>query len=106
MFGKCNQSGSFTIQRDAHVQPRRLDSRRDHAARRGSAGRACSLRRATRRLLARARDQMSLPETQPASLRSLGWLNADGRKLLITRVLRTFGYGYLAVVLAIYLKQI
>src|SRR6266568_982962 len=49
---------------------------------------------------------MSLPETQTASLRSLGWLNADGRKLLITRVLRTFGYGYLAVVLAIYLKQI
>src|SRR5437762_12341495 len=38
--------------------------------------------------------------------RRLGWVNADGRKLLITRVLRSFGYGYLAVVLAIYLKQI
>src|SRR5229473_991942 len=25
MFGKCNQSGSFTIQRDAHVQPRSAD---------------------------------------------------------------------------------
>src|SRR5215207_5155484 len=37
---------------------------------------------------------------------SLAWLNADGRKLLITRVLRTFGYGYLAVILAIYLEQL
>jgi MFS family permease len=40
------------------------------------------------------------------SWRSLAWLNPDGRKLLVTRVLRTFGYGYLAVVLAIYLDQI
>jgi len=37
---------------------------------------------------------------------SLAWLNPDGRRLLITRVLRTFGYGYLAVVLAIYLEQL
>ena len=36
----------------------------------------------------------------------LSWLNPDGRKLLITRVLRSFGYGYLAVVLAIYLQTI
>ncbi|MBI4495124.1 MAG: hypothetical protein HY690_20305 [Chloroflexi bacterium] len=36
---------------------------------------------------------------------SLGWLNADGRKLLLTRALRTFGYGYLAVVLALYLLE-
>ena len=41
-----------------------------------------------------------------ASNWSLAWLNPDGRKLLITRVLRTFGYGYLAVVLAIYLEQL
>ena len=37
---------------------------------------------------------------------SLAWLNPDGRRLLVTRVLRTFGYGYLAVILAIYLEQI
>jgi hypothetical protein len=29
-------------------------------------------------------------------LSRLAWLNSDGRKLLITRMLRTFGYGYLA----------
>jgi MFS family permease len=37
---------------------------------------------------------------------SLAWLHPDGRRLLITRVLRTFGYGYLAVILAIYLEQL
>jgi MFS family permease len=37
---------------------------------------------------------------------SLAWLSADGKKLLATRVLRTFGYGYLAVVLAVYLEQL
>ena len=36
----------------------------------------------------------------------LSWLNPDGRKLLLARALRTFGYGYLAVVLAIYLQTI
>jgi MFS family permease len=36
----------------------------------------------------------------------LAWLDADGRKLLVTRLLRTFGYGYLAVVLAIYLQKL
>jgi MFS family permease len=41
-----------------------------------------------------------------ASNRRMAWLDPDGRKLLITRVLRTFGYGYLAVVLAIYLEQL
>jgi MFS family permease len=45
-------------------------------------------------------------DRRPASRRSLAWLSADGRKLLLTRVLRTFGYGYLAVVLAIYLEQL
>lgn len=36
----------------------------------------------------------------------LDWLSTDGRTLLITRMLRTFGYGYLAVILAIYLEKI
>jgi len=36
----------------------------------------------------------------------LSWLQADGRKLLVTRVLRTFGYGYLAVALGLYLQQV
>src|SRR3989442_1070541 len=34
------------------------------------------------------------------------WLSADGKKLLITRALRTFAYGYLAVVLAVYLDRL
>jgi MFS family permease len=37
---------------------------------------------------------------------TLAWLDADGKKLLVTRMLRTFGYGYLAVVLAIYLQKV
>ena len=36
----------------------------------------------------------------------LGWLSADGKKLLLTRILRTFAYGYLAVVLAVYLSRL
>ncbi len=36
----------------------------------------------------------------------LDWLNRDGKKLLLTRALRTFGYGYLAVILAIYLREL
>ena len=39
-------------------------------------------------------------------LARLSWLSADGKKLLLTRTLRTFGYGYLAVVLAIYLEEV
>ncbi len=39
------------------------------------------------------------------STRPLGWLSSDGRKLLLTRVLRTFAYGYLAVVLGLYLQE-
>src|SRR5213082_400430 len=38
------------------------------------------------------------------TLGGLRWLNRDGRVLLVTRMLRTFGYGYLTVVLAIYLQ--
>ena len=37
---------------------------------------------------------------------SLAWLSPDGQKLLLTRVLRTFAYGYLGVVLALYLEQL
>jgi MFS family permease len=36
----------------------------------------------------------------------LAWLNRDGKKLLVTRMLRTFGYGYVAVVLGLYLEQL
>jgi MFS family permease len=36
----------------------------------------------------------------------LAWLSTDGKKLLITRILRTFAYGYLAVVIALYLAQL
>lgn len=37
---------------------------------------------------------------------SLGWLNPDGRRLLLARILRTFAYGYLGVVLALYLREL
>ena len=37
---------------------------------------------------------------------ALSWLQLDGKKLLATRALRTFGYGYLAVVLGLYLQQL
>ena len=36
----------------------------------------------------------------------MSWLNADGKLLLATRTLRSFGYGYLTVVLALYLNQL
>ncbi len=36
----------------------------------------------------------------------VAWLNADGRLLLVTRTLRSFGYGYLTVILALYLGQL
>lgn len=34
---------------------------------------------------------------------ALTWISADGRKILLARALRTFAYGYLAVVLGAYL---
>ena len=37
---------------------------------------------------------------------SLAWLSADGRRLLAARALRTFAYGYLGVVLALYLEAL
>ena len=36
----------------------------------------------------------------------MSWLQPDGRKLLAARALRTFGYGYLAVALGLYLQQL
>ncbi|HEV8229261.1 MAG TPA: MFS transporter [Candidatus Limnocylindria bacterium] len=36
----------------------------------------------------------------------LSWLSVDGKKLLVTRILRTFAYGYLAVVLGLYLDRL
>jgi MFS family permease len=36
----------------------------------------------------------------------VSWLQRDGKKLLVARALRTFGYGYLAVVLGLYLQEI
>jgi len=36
----------------------------------------------------------------------VSWLQRDGKKLLVARALRTFGYGYLAVVLGLYLQAI
>jgi MFS family permease len=37
---------------------------------------------------------------------ALAWLDGDGRRLLACRALRTFGYGYLAVALGLYLQQL
>jgi len=36
----------------------------------------------------------------------LNWLSVDGKKLLVTRVLRTFAYGYLTVILGVYLDAL
>ena len=36
----------------------------------------------------------------------LTWVSPDGRRLLLARVLRTFAYGYLAVVLGVYLDRL
>ena len=36
----------------------------------------------------------------------LDWLSVDGKKLLVTRILRTFAYGYLAVVLGLFLDKL
>src|SRR5258708_25017172 len=36
----------------------------------------------------------------------LEWLSSDGKWLLLIRVLRTFAYGYLAVVLGVYLDKL
>ena len=36
----------------------------------------------------------------------LSWLSIDGKKLLVTRILRTFAYGYLTTTLALYLDRL
>ncbi len=36
----------------------------------------------------------------------LRWVSPDGRRLLVARVLRTFAYGYLSVVLGVYLDRL
>ena len=36
----------------------------------------------------------------------LRWVSPDGQRLLVARVLRTFAYGYLAVVLGVYLDRL
>jgi MFS family permease len=36
----------------------------------------------------------------------LAWLSVDGKKLLVTRVLRTFAYGYLATAIGLYLDKL
>jgi MFS family permease len=36
----------------------------------------------------------------------LDWLSPDGKKLLLTRVLRTFAYGYFGVVVGLYLDRL
>ena len=36
----------------------------------------------------------------------LSWLSPDGKKLLLTRILRTFAYGYLATSLGLYLDRL
>jgi MFS family permease len=40
------------------------------------------------------------------TLLSFGWLTRDGKLLLAAKIVRTFAYGFLSVILAIYLKLI
>ena len=40
------------------------------------------------------------------NLRILTWLSDDGRLILVARIIRTFGYGFLSVILSIYLALI
>lgn len=49
---------------------------------------------------------MSQAEAHPAKRRSLSWINRDGKLILMTRGIRSFGYGFLSVLLAIYLKKV
>src|SRR5213593_4660701 len=35
---------------------------------------------------------------------SLNWISKDGKLLLTARILRTFAYGFLSIILGIYLK--
>ncbi len=49
---------------------------------------------------------MKTPANEENNRWSLRWLQTDGKKLLVTRMLRTFGYGYVAVVLGLYLEKL
>src|ERR671938_1290603 len=42
----------------------------------------------------------------PKEIIPFRWLSKDGKLLLVARTLRTFAYGFLSVILAIYLKLI
>jgi len=44
-------------------------------------------------------------ETRRAAWR-LNWMNRDGKTLLLCKIVRSFGYGYLPVVLGVYLERI
>ncbi|HEV2010016.1 MAG TPA: MFS transporter [Candidatus Limnocylindria bacterium] len=49
---------------------------------------------------------MTQPSRTPAAGGWLRWITPDGRRLLFARVLRTFAYGYLSVVLGVYLDRL
>jgi MFS family permease len=44
--------------------------------------------------------------TLAPATRGLSWLSSDGRRLLLARALRTFAYGYLSVILGVYLDRL
>jgi MFS family permease len=49
---------------------------------------------------------MTQPPREPVVGGMLRWVTPDGRRLLLARVLRTFAYGYLSVVLGVYLDRL
>ncbi len=49
---------------------------------------------------------MGQDERRTAGLLRLRWMSRDGRLILMTRGIRSFGYGFLSVILAIYLKDV
>src|SRR5437764_15077076 len=49
---------------------------------------------------------MTQPPREQVGRGWLNWVTPDGRRLLLARVLRTFAYGYLSVVLGVYLDRL
>jgi MFS family permease len=49
---------------------------------------------------------MTQPPREGVGRGWLSWVTPDGRRLLLARVLRTFAYGYLSVVLGVYLDHL
>src|SRR5437660_6685724 len=124
--------GASRVRRDRGAGPGRGDRHRDHdaaGADHDRAGRPHDRLRpgaaAAGRLRARRRPRRPVPRDRSRALsrippptrgsgpssRSRGgtrlsWLEPDGKRLLAARALRTFGYGYLAVVLGLYLQQL